>query len=359
VSSSNLVPVATIERLVPHVNSDNLELAQVLGWQVVVPKGQFRVGQKVVYFPPDSVLPRELSDQFGVTGYLSKQRVRCTRLRGEPSFGFIVPVTDSWEIGANVAEQYGVTKWEPPPPPVRTPRMRTGGLQHPDALPESELFPRYTAIENMRHFPSVLHRGEPVIVTEKIHGCSSRVGIVDGRWMVGSHNVRRMLPENFDEVNFEGEHRYWYPLTLDSVRALLTGLAYVGGHRQVVLYGEIYGASIQTLSYGHEGSDLGYRAFDLLVDGKFLCYEDFLQTCKSYDVRTVPVLGYMPFSLDTIAEMSEGPTTLLPTSQAHIREGVVVRPVVERTDPRIGRVILKYVSNSYLLNRNISDYAEL
>ncbi len=33
---------------------------------------------------------------------------------------------------------------------------------------------------------------------------------------------------------------------------------------------------------------------------------------------------------------------------AHIREGLVVRPLQEQTDPKIGRVLLKYVSDSYL-----------
>ena len=35
-------------------------------------------------------------------------------------------------------------------------------------------------------------------------------------------------------------------------------------------------------------------------------------------------------------------------ADAHIREGLVVRPLQERTDPKIGRVLLKYVSDSYL-----------
>jgi hypothetical protein len=64
-------------------------------------------------------------------------------------------------------------------------------------------------------------------------------------------------------------------------------------------------------------------------------------------VATVPVLERGPFSLARVAELSRGQTTL---PDQHIREGVVVRPVVERFDPRIGRVILKYLSDDYLLN---------
>ena len=39
----------------------------------------------------------------------------------------------------------------------------------------------------------------------------------------------------------------------------------------------------------------------------------------------------------------------------HIREGVVVKPLVERNDPKLGRVILKYVGDTYLFGDNISD----
>ena len=38
--SSLIVPVAFIERILPHSNADALELAHVLGWQLVVKKGE-------------------------------------------------------------------------------------------------------------------------------------------------------------------------------------------------------------------------------------------------------------------------------------------------------------------------------
>ncbi len=41
-----------------------------------------------------------------------------------------------------------------------------------------------------------------------------------------------------------------------------------------------------------------------------------------------------------------------------MREGVVVRPQSERHDPRMGRVILKYVSDSYLFGTK-SDYTDV
>ena len=52
--------------------------------------------------------------RFGVTQYLSKGRIRCARLRGEPSFGLAVKPDADWPDGADVAAHYGATKYEPP-----------------------------------------------------------------------------------------------------------------------------------------------------------------------------------------------------------------------------------------------------
>jgi RNA ligase (TIGR02306 family) len=337
--SSLIVPVTFVEKIFPHPNADALELAQVLGWQLVVRKGEYAVNDKIVYFPIDTVLPLTVSDTFGVTKYLRKQRIRCAKLRGEPSFGLAVkPDNPDWEIGLNVAEHYGATKFEPP--------IRPG---QGDAEKAHPLFMEYTEIENMRNFPDIFTMGENVILTEKIHGTSSRVGIIEGELMGGSKAVRRKRPED-DKFNTS---LYWYPLSLEPVRTLIESLGDTA--RQVILFGEIYGSKIQSFHYGHKGT-LGFRAFDLLINGYYLNWSDFVATCHQFGVETVPVVATIPFDLAEVKRYSEGETLLL-AQDAHIREGLVVRPLVERTHPKIGRVILKYVSDSYLFGEK-TDYTD-
>lgn len=337
--SSLIVPVATIETLKPHPNADRLELAQVLGWQLVVPKGQFQPGQKLVYFPIDTILPPELSERFGVTQYLSKQRIRCARLRGEPSFGLAVLPDEDWPLGENVAEYYGATRYEPP---VRV----TAG----DAEKDHPLFVAYTEIENMRNFPALFETSESIILSEKVHGTQCRVGWIEGEPMAGSKQVRRKRPEEDRFVS----NTYWFPLSLEPVRTLLETLG--RDHRQVLLFGEVYGSKIQSFHYGLHGV-VGFRAFDLLLDGHYLDWPDFLEICARYGVETVPVLATLSFDLTEVRRFSEGKTRLM-QQDAHIREGVVVRPQRERHDPRLGRVILKYVSDSYLFGEK-SDYTDV
>ena len=171
--STLVVEVCEVKAVYPHPQADALEFITVKGWQVIVQKAPgLKPGDRVVYFPPDSVLPPELTDRLGITKYLAPLpreidgtrkpglRVRAARLRGEPSYGTIDHAVDpAWEVGRDAKDHYGVTKFEPPVRP-------TDG----DALPPVPAFHGYTEIENIRNFPDVLKAGEEVVITEKLHG---------------------------------------------------------------------------------------------------------------------------------------------------------------------------------------------
>ena len=331
--STLIVEVCKIEQVLPHGNADALELAQIKGWQCVIPKGRYLPGDLVTYIPIDAVIPAEHSDRWGITKYLSHGRVRCARLRGEPSFGVIVDREDTaWAEGLDVQDYYGITKYLPP--------VKLGAG---DAEAAHPLFVEYTDVENLRNFPDALAEREEVSVTEKIHGTSCRLGLIEGEWMAGSMSVRRKRPENL------ADSIYWQPMALPGVQPLLEHLGRT--HCQVILYGEVFGSRVQNLNYGQVGA-LGFRAFDMLADGKYLDTETFAGLCAEFAVPTVPVLYRGPYYLDTIKALSEGPTTL---AADHIREGIVVKPVIERTHPKVGRVCLKYIGDPYLFAKNVSD----
>ena len=85
-SSSLIVEICRIRNIRKHENSDNLDLALVKGWQVVIGRDQFKEGDLIVYIPMDANIPAELADKWNVRSYLSgpnKSCVRCARLRGE------------------------------------------------------------------------------------------------------------------------------------------------------------------------------------------------------------------------------------------------------------------------------------
>lgn len=111
----------------------------------------------------------------------------------------------------------------------------------------------------------------------------------------------------------------------------------------MILYGEVYG-QVQDLKYGVT-SGVRLVAFDILKGNEWLSYADFLHMCTTYKIPKVPTLYVGPYSYSLIEELAEGKSIL--AKEAHVREGCVVKPVIERTDPCIGRVILKMVGNGY------------
>src|SRR5260221_357251 len=88
------IPITYLSDIRDHPNADNLVIAQVLGWQVILSKESFDPKRRVVYFAPDTFIPDNLADEWGVKNYLHKGRVQSVRLRGEPSFGLVIPMND-------------------------------------------------------------------------------------------------------------------------------------------------------------------------------------------------------------------------------------------------------------------------
>lgn len=335
------VEVVEIQDVRPHPNADALELATLNGWQACVRKGAYKTGDAVVYFEQGTQLPRVTTDAIDVTKYLSEKTnidgervlvVHRIKLRGEPSFGLVVAPEPGMVVGQDVAAHYGATKFEPPI------KVRAG-----DAEVDHPFFPRYTDMENMRSYPAVLNEGEQVVATEKIHGSNCRVAFVveDGHmvFMAGSKTLRRKEPA-------EGQtSTYWFPINNDlGVHGLFSRL-YNEGHKQAVLYGEIYGQGIQSYTYGQRG--IAFRAFDLMVDGQYVDYDRFAFLCDEHGIGRVPLIYRGPYTLSTIATLSDGPSIL----GGNGREGVVVRPISERNHGKVGRVILKYVGDVYLFSK--------
>jgi RNA ligase (TIGR02306 family) len=205
----------------------------------------------------------------------------------------------------------------------------------------------------------VLDEDDEVVITVKIHGTNSRVGKIEGELMAGSHGLRRKKPETVEEGGrfaTDNNGLYWYPLSLEPVIKLLNSLGY--SHDQVILYGEIYSDKIQKeYHYDTKAGEIGYRVFDILIDGKYLDYEDFKRLTDDYGIPTVPVLYIGKYDKEKIKVLASSQEFL--ADGDHIREGVVVKPVKEMTDKRIGRVIFKYISDEYLLSKGFNTNKDI
>jgi RNA ligase (TIGR02306 family) len=89
--------------------------------------------------------------------------------------------------------------------------------------------------------------------------------------------------------------------------------------------------------------------------GRYLDHAELDAALTELGLPRVPVLAREPFDPARMQVLTDGRETLSGTG-AHVREGVVVRPVRERRDDRIGRVQLKSVSAAYLLRKGGTEF---
>lgn len=373
--STHRVEVFRIDKLHKHPNADKLSIVRLGGYQCVVATENWREGDLAAYVPPDSLAPvdhpefawlRDLGRTLHSIDGKEYHRVTAVRLRKEPSMGILVkPPADAFE-GMDLAEHFGVLHYDPP---VREQAgahgKKTYGSQ---AEPKPTNNPPVYDIDSIRRYTDILQPGEPVYVTEKIHGANARYTAEDrGMFQFGARNwgvsVRigsrvfswgrgrgfksATLPE-YARYMRVGSRTQWKRPDMNDIwwRALTPEMAlFCKNNPGCTLYGEVYG-DVQDLDYGLGAGEVRFVAFDVLLgDRGWMDAPAFFAAMQRYGIPTVPVVAIDGFNLESILKLAEGQTVL---GGKHVREGVVVRPRTERHDPRFGRVILKAVGQGYL-----------
>lgn len=350
----------TIERLIvePHPNADRLELAQVGLYRAVVPKGVYATGDYALYIPEQAVLPDPLIEELGLVGKLAgkaSNRVKAVRLRGALSQGIVCRPKALESIGhlavedQDYAEALDIVKWVPEIPA----HMSGTVLAAPDLI-------RWVDIENLKRYPDIFTSGEPVVATEKIHGtcCLVTYHRASDQLYVSSKGFGdKSLALEQDATNL-----YWRVAEQYELADKLANYAEWEDVTAVALFGEVFGAGIQDLAYGKAAArneTLGFVAFDMAVvadTGKhWLSTLEFAGTMRAYGIPNAPVLYDGPFDLDKLVAAASGNTVL--GGGAHIREGVVIRPLMEQYSATLGgRKMAKLINDAYVTRKGGTEY---
>lgn len=351
-----------------HPNADALELANIADYQAIVRKGQFEDGALVAYIPEQAVIPQAMLREMGLEGKLAGKdgnRVKAIKLRGVLSQGLVYPARPHWKLGDDVTEELGITKWEPVIPAHLAGEVYNAG---------SDRTLKYD-IENIKKYPRIIAPGEQVVFTEKLHGTWCMFGMVPkkmihpeyGRLVISSKGLSARglalkpdSPRNKDNLYV----RVAKFLNIDNRISFAFGYQLKDDLDPVPVFviGEVFGQGVQDLGYGaniDKDVNIGFRIFDVYVgkpgSGRYLNDDELEQACKRLALPRVPVLYRGPFWHSKVAEFTDGLETLTGKGM-HIREGIVIRPVIERTDPKIGRVQLKSVSGDYLTRKNGTEF---
>ena len=346
-----LASIQVIESVDPIPGADAIEKARVLGWNVVVKRGEHKPGDRVVYCEIDSLLPERPEFEFlrpscykspianGAGDVLLRGgfRIKTIKLRGQVSQGIcfplgVLPAGAPCEVGADVTDALGIVKWEMP--------EELGGVRglprstFPIGIPKTD----ETRVQNLG---GLLHacRGQTFVVTEKLDGSSFTAFVRGDEFGVCSRN------QLLDPADMS--HAF-------CVLAARLGLAekmrakQVNGVGDFAIQGEVIGPKIQGNKYGLDECRL------YVFDGFWIaagCHmSPFAQQGLTAEMGllSVPDLGAftLAHSIDEIVAMSEGKSVLNPKIE---REGIVLRPLVPGFDDRGNRVSFKAINPKFLL----------
>ena len=321
-------------KLEPHPNADALEMAAIGGYRAVVKLDEFKNGDLVAYIPEDSIIPPELIEKMDLANYLvgkDHNRVKAIRLRGALSQGLILPMDDVQE-GDDVTEMLGITKYVP-----EVPSSMNGEVWHTGHMTVK------FDVHDIKKYPDVIQDGEEVVMTEKLHGTCCQMGFYQDEPIVTQKGIgNKRFAFQVDQVNAS----CIYVQEFLKRRDLLDEIHQ--DHPSFYLLGEIYGRGVQDLQY--DLKERNFRVFDVYLGepgaGRFLDYDQMMEFLGS-KFDTVPLAYRGPYQESQARDATTGQSIIA----NHIREGVVIKPVQEREDPKLGRVILKSKSEKYLLRK--------
>lgn len=323
-----------------HTNADSLEIFDVFGgYPCLTHIGDFKEGDLAAYLSVDALAPLDHAKFSFLKGRHEKtvdgkqySRVSAMRLRGVFSMGLLVKADPEMKEGDDVSSVWGIQKYEPPE--FRGGPSRPGGkFSSGNFIKDIGVTPVYD-IDGYRKYKYLLEEGEEVWITEKVHGCSSKYIQYNDVFYAGSRN-------GFKNREQADRDLWWQIATKYKLEEKLKTIP------NIALYGEVYG-QVQDLRYGKDSHE--FIAFDCynVESRRWLNVDDFLQLCQSLEIPTVPTLYRGPWNSDLVS-LAEGNTTF--PNASHIREGCVIKPVINRRDERIGRVFLKLVGEGFLTRK--------
>jgi len=350
----NLASVQRILNVTPIDGADSIETAHVLGWQVVIKKGEYKVGDLCTYIQIDTVVPE--TEQFDFLRE-RKYRVRTIKLRGQISQGLIVPVPAFvYKEGDDVTEIMGIKKYEKQdnnPERYEKPRVpkvwykklfyivkynyvykAMPWLQKKTRSPFPKHLVGITDEERIQNMPSVLktYAGKEFVVSYKLDGSS--ITIIHNK--VLGRSKFRICSRRFELHDKKNDwHRvFWNTAFNLEVIKLVNHFK----TNDIIVQGECIG---KFNGNHHNQQTDSIRLFNIYVNGKRMNQQKFTHVCKLLCIPYCPVYKTTTLNHDlpSILKESEIKDVLNPAVEA---EGLVWRCVEDNLS-------FKVINNKYLL----------
>jgi len=333
-----LATVQQIKAIHPIKDADFVELAQVMGWQCVVKKGEFQLGDYGVYFEIDSYLPLEGRYEFlRKSCYRNNDfmgeglRIKTMRFRGELSQGLFLPLANFPEIapnatvGDNVTELLNIRKWDIPEVAQAGTDTRMGHKPH--GIPTTDEI----RIQSAEALLTALN-GHAYYITTKMDGTSCTIYHKSGECGVCGRNYEYADDEHSSMWSFA--HK----------RGVIEKLKALG--RNIAIQGEFCGGGIQKNKLRLKEPDL--FVFDVvdLDNLRYLGLDEIKDIASKLGLEIAPVEEEgenFDYSLEQLLEKARG----------KYPSGVNKEGIGGRSKENIGkfnsRISFKAINNDFLL----------
>ena len=366
----HLASIQTIKNIQSIDGADKIEKCNILGWEVVIGKSQFKENDFVVYCEVDSIMPDIPECEFLKP---KGMRIRTIKLKGQISQGICFPLsildgkrypTDTREgikynliEGMDVTPILGVTKFESAMPACLS-GIAKG--QFPGFIPKTDES-RVQLLQNLLD----KYIGFGCYISEKVDGSSVTFYYKDNIFGVCSRNLELIendtnsLWKKAKEHNIEQKLKNIYEtgFSFNDPSAEIGDKSLIKGN--FALQGEIIGEGIQGNPLKLKGQHIYfYNAFNIDTH-RYLDYSDFIQLMIYIDLPTVPIITsdyILSNDIPSIIDIAVRKSILNPNVYA---EGIVIRPVLEIVDKSFnklehgGRVSFKAINPQYLLKHQL------
>ncbi len=323
-----LASIQKIRALEPIEGADAIERASVLGWQLVVKKGEFQVGDLCIYCEIDSILPDRPEFEFLKA---RGNRIKTIRLRGQVSQGICFPLSylpagTPIEEDSDVTDALGVTKWELPIPASLAGKIKGG---FPGFMPKTD----ETRVQVLQDMLDALV-GTPCYIAEKLDGSSVTYFLREGQFGVCSRNL---------ELLEEADNTLWKVARQLNVEEKLRGLG-----RDFALQGELCGETINGNKLKLRGQAVYFFNIVDIEQYAYLSFDEFRATLAALDLPCVPILDdhyLLENDIPKLVEMATRRSVIAPETWV---EGIVIRPKIEQRWNG-ERVSFKVINPEFLL----------
>ena len=336
-----LAKIVNLHTVEDHPNADRLDIVKWDGWQCVVKRDEFKVGDLAIAFEIDSFLPTSIAPFLTKPGHFPKvfegiegERLRTVRLRGLLSQGLVLPLSILSDTvcpveGMDVTDVLGILKYERPMDAQLAGQAR--GI-----FPS---FVRKTDQERcqnlVREIQTAYDNGDEFEITMKLDGSSCTVIYLDNDIRVCSRNLDLKL----DEVNSENT----FIKTANNTGLIVALQAY---GQNIAVQAELMGPKIQDNREGLTSFMLYvFDIFDIDTQ-KYLSPAKRMEAFNALralgaNIEHVPIIEtstkLMSADIQILLNYAEGPSIVNKT-----REGLVYK----RLD---GGFSFKTISNQYLI----------